>query len=66
MAEIGKTHARGAGICGILILLCGIGNTVCGILWVVKLLEQNKVDEEYAYLNGSGLYSGIPVSLNCT
>lgn len=62
MDEIEKSYAIGAGVCGIIILLCGIGNTVMGVLWILKLIEWKL--EKNSYLYGSGLYSGVPVSLS--
>lgn len=44
--------ARAAGIVGILILICGIADSVCGFIWV-----------GYGIPGGHGLWSGIGVKL---
>ncbi|XP_020894697.1 uncharacterized protein LOC110233719 [Exaiptasia diaphana] len=52
---LADTNFLSAGICGIFILLCGIGNTIGGIVWVGKFAPLG------FWTDGSGLWSGIPL-----
>lgn len=61
MGQVEKHLARGAGICGILILLCGLGDTIMGVLWIVNGVTVVSSWLQYMFFPGTGLWSGIPV-----
>ena len=50
--DVKKDHAMAAGVLGVLILLCGLGDFIAGIVWVAK----------FHITGGTGIWSGIPVS----
>ena len=51
--DVKKDHAMAAGVLGVLILLCGLGDFIAGIVWVAK----------FHITGGTGIWSGIPVSI---
>lgn len=54
--EVDQQYALGAGICGMFILVCGVGDLTIGIVWVTTFSPHGFPS------HGSGFWSGILVS----